>query len=55
MKDVAMSLVVLVPSTVCFIIAGYMAINGIGYWGWFVFAGLLATPAFKYRSIDKEQ
>lgn len=31
----------LIPSTICLSLAGYLAVNNVGGWGWFLFVGLM--------------
>ena len=37
-------LLFLLPSTVCFLIAGLLAYNSLDGWGWLIFAGVIVYP-----------
>jgi len=43
MLQVAVLILALIPATVCVCISGYLAMNGLGGWGWFLFVGLLLS------------
>ena len=44
-----MFILALIPSTICISLAGYLAVNDIGGWGWFLFAGL-TLGGFSYTT-----
>jgi hypothetical protein len=48
----AITIVLILPASICLSVAGYMAINQIGGWGWFLTVGLL-LGAFRYSTNQK--
>lgn len=46
------TIVLILPASICLSVAGYMAIHQIDGWGWFLAVGLL-LGAFRYSSNQK--
>lgn len=44
-----MFIVAIIPSIVCIATSGYMAINGMAGWGWFLFVGM-CLGGFSFNS-----
>lgn len=36
------------PTLLCLVIAGYLAVKNLPGWGWFIFAALLVTRSVKF-------
>lgn len=57
MKDAFLVLFTNLFSISCAFLGGYMALNHIAGWGWFLLAGVLShcTPQFKEKSEKKDE
>lgn len=44
-----------IPSLTCVLIAGYLAINGLSGWGWFIFGAVLLMGRVTVSEDDEKQ
>ncbi len=55
MQDNFKLTVLVVPCILCVLIAGYMAVNQVDHWDWFLFTAILLMVNYKRDFVDEKE